>query len=207
MTAAGTSIGNAPIALSFTVMQLTATLVNPTPGTTPDADTLNDTGYIDVPITLPAYATSLDLASVESVTPKFTVTVDNSSDGTLTLSTTQAPLLISQSGDTYTFRFFYTGTFRAGPLTLDFIGNSFNYLDSGGQAIPDFADESLAVQQNGNTLFVDVSFGTSQTLNTASIASDAFDVTAITSSGTTTATTGVTVSGFDNGGQPGRLSV
>ena len=80
-------------------------------------------------------------------------------------------------------------------MTLNFIGDSFNYLDSSGQSIPDFADMTLPVQQGtGSTLYVDVPFGTSQTLNASSIGSDAFSVTAITSGTTTTATGSVTVS-------------
>ncbi len=199
--AGGANINNLPITLTFTVQQLTATLVNPTPGTTPDPTTLNDRGYIDVQFTLPPYASSIDLTSMENLTPKFTVTVDNSADGTLTLDPTQAPVLISQSASTYTFRFFYTGTFQSGPLTLNFLGNTFNYLDSAGQPIPDFADETLPVQQDASgNLYINVNFGTSQTLNTARSRSRfRLRVTAITSAVHDHRDRGATVhSGADN---------
>ncbi len=198
VTAFGADNENLAMTVTFSVQQLTATLVDPTPGTTADPDTLNNRGYIDVTFTLPPYASSLDLTSIESLTPKFTVTVDNPSDGTLTLDNTQPAIPVGQSGNTYTFRFWYTGTFQSGELTLNFIGDSFNYLDSTGQPIPDFADETLPVQQgtasDGSTYFyVDVPFGTSQALNGNSIASNAFSVTAITSGTTTTPTTSVNV--------------
>ncbi len=195
VTAGNVTIGNLPTTLSFSVLQLTAVLANPTTGTNPDADTLNDRGYLDVPFTLPAYASSLDLTSMESLTPKFTVTVDNPSDGTLTLDNTQPAILVGQSGNTYTFRFWYTGTFRSGGLTLNFIGGSFNYLDNNGATIPDFADESLTVQQDGGgNLYISVPFGTSPSLSTPLLATwSPFTVTAITSGTTITATSAVMV--------------
>ncbi len=112
---AAVSYGNLATTLTFNVQQLSATLADPVAGTTPGTDALNDLGYLDVTFTLPSYATSLDLASVESLTPKFTVTVNNPADGTLALDSSQPAILISHSGNAYTFRFWYSGTFRSAP--------------------------------------------------------------------------------------------
>ena len=195
VTTANVTIGNLPTTLSFSVLQLSAVLANPVAGTNPDAVALNDRGYLDVAFTLPTYASSLDLTSMASLTPKFTVSVNNAADGTLNLDNSQPAILVAQSGNTYTFRFWYTGTFRSGGLTLNFIGGSFNYLDNNGATIPDFSDESLTVEQdNSGNLYISVPFGTSPGLSTPLLASwSPFTVTAITTGTTTAATSAVAV--------------
>ena len=57
------------------------------------AGVLNDRGYFDVTYHVPDYASTIDAASVTDLDPEFTV-----SGAAVTLDTTRAPVLISQSG-------------------------------------------------------------------------------------------------------------
>ena len=72
---------------------------------------------------------------------------------------------VAQSGNTYTFRYFYTGTLQSGSVKLTFIGGSVNYLDQGSNVIPLFAPRSVTVmhdpdpQAPAGQLVVDVPFG------------------------------------------------
>ncbi len=175
-------IGNQAATDTFTVAPFSATLAAIGPASVVTSDSLNNRGYLDVPITIPGYAIAVDPASIATLTPKFTVTVNNPSDGTLTLDTTQPPVLIGVVGGVATYRFWYTGTYHGGPgnLTIHAIGGSFNFLDAAGKPIPDFADESIVVGQSGPNLYVDVPFGTSGSLNGASITKNVITITGAT---------------------------
>ena len=163
-------IGNQADSDTFTVAPYAATLAAVGPGATISSDSLNNLGYFDVQISVPAYAVAIDQASMATLTPKLIATVNNPGAGTLTLDPTQAPTLVSVAGNVYIYRFWYSGTYRGPPsgLSIHFIGNSFNFLDASGQPIPDFANEALTIGKDGsNNLYVDVPFGASASLNGA----------------------------------------
>ena len=118
---------------------------------------------------------SIDVDSVTDLAPEFTVTAPA---GTIfVLDDTQAPVLMGVAGGVYTFRYWYSGTFAgsATALTLTFIGQSYDYLDSANTKIGNFANFSAIVQQEGTDLFVVVPFGESAQLDTGTVA--ASDIT------------------------------
>ena len=152
----------------LTVQQLTATVVDPTNGGAVGAGVLNDRGYFDVTYHVPDYASTIDAASVTDLDPEFTV-----SGAAVTLDTTRAPVLISQSGKDYVFRYFYTGA-KTGSLTLNFIGGTVNFLDDAGHAIPLFQQREFVAFQDPRTghtgeFVIDVPYGETSTLDIASI--------------------------------------
>jgi hypothetical protein len=142
----------------FTTVTLTARLADPVAGANVDADLLNDRGYFDVTLPLDG-ATRIDLASVTDLDPEFTVTTD-AANGTIVLDGTQAPARIGDTG--YTFRYWYTGTFVSGNLTLTFTSGSFNYLDGANEATPNTAGAPLVINVGAgeNSTWIDVAFST-----------------------------------------------
>ena len=170
---ATTSISNLADSEAFLLLELTAELADPVADQVVDKDILNNRGFIDVPFTVPPYAADLDLESVTDLDPEFTVAVD--SVGSLTLDESQPPQLVPEStteGNIYTFRYWYTGTFTDGDLTLTFIGDSVTYLDLAGAPVSNFASIPVAVQEDQGDLFVEVSFGELTTLDTNTIDGD-----------------------------------
>ncbi|MBT8144808.1 MAG: hypothetical protein KJO55_08905, partial [Gammaproteobacteria bacterium] len=162
----------------FTVQILTADLAEPAAGVSIDAAALANRGFIDVTFTLPSYATSIDLATVLDLDPEFSVSVP---EGTFELDGSQAPQFIGDedTGD-YTFRYFYVGTFTGeADVTITFIGNSFDYQDTGGERIPNFADQVVIVQQDSEGLYILVDFGESLLLDESGV--DATDLVVHTS--------------------------
>ena len=164
-----TSGANANVGESerLTIQQLTAALADPTSGGSVGADVLNNRGYFDVTYTVPAYATSIDVASVTDLQPEFTL-----SGADVSLDATRAPVLVSHTGSDYVFRYFYTGV-KTGTLTLSFIGGSLDYLDDAGKAIPLFQQREFVAYANPDTVaggfVIDVPFGETATLDASSI--------------------------------------
>ncbi|MDX6411752.1 MAG: large repetitive protein, partial [Gaiellaceae bacterium] len=119
-------------------------------------------------------APRLDISSVTDLDPEFTVTPAPGA-GTITLDATRAPILVSQSGNDYTFRYFYNGTLRNGQMTLTFIGGSVTFLDASNNAVPLFAPRPVSVMSDpaadapAGQLVIDVAFGTIGSLDSASI--------------------------------------
>ena len=162
----------------LTIQQLTATVVDPTSGGSVGTDVLNNRGYFDVTYTVPAYASSLDVPSITDLTPEFTI-----SDAAFALDATRAPVLMSHTGTSYVFRYFYTGPKTGTAPTITFLGGTFNYLDSAGQAIPDFAQQDFIAYADpriGHTgeFVIDVPFGESGFLTRSSIIDGDAEVTA-----------------------------
>jgi hypothetical protein len=56
-------------------------------------------------------------------------------------------------------------------VTLQFIGNSYFYLDTGGRRIGNFADQEVMVQQDNGGLYIVLEFGQSLTLDRSSVSS------------------------------------
>ena len=146
----------------FIVQQLTADLADPMVGDLIGVDAINGRGFIDVDIVVPGYASDLVIASVTDLDPEFTVVVDSPTNVTLVLDDSQAPLLLgfNAATDTYTFRYWYNGSFESGDVTLTFINNSFTYEDKVGGTVGNFADFSADVEVDGADIFVLVAFGT-----------------------------------------------
>ena len=145
-------------------------MVDPLTDDIVDAELLNDRGYIDIDIVVPGYAADLDVATVTDLDPEFTITVDDAADGTLILDSSQPPLLVGfdEGTSTYTFRYWYSGSFTSGDVTIDFIGDSFDFVDLAGDTTGNFADFTAQVQDDG-TLFILVPFGEFATLDTGTI--------------------------------------
>jgi hypothetical protein len=144
-------IGNLQEFESFTIQELTADLANPLFGGIVDVGDLNGRGYIDVNIVVPDYAADLIVDSVTDLDPEFTIEADDpETDGTLELDNTQAPVLLDVVGDTYTFRYWYNGTFETGDVTLTFIHDSITFEDLVGGEVGNFAD----TVQDGNEITV-----------------------------------------------------
>ena len=134
-------------------------------------DTVNGRSFVDVTFTLPSYAVSLDVSSVTDLAPEFTIAPQNASDGTIALDATQAPILMSQTATSYTFRYFTTGTLHGANAVLTYLGGSASFLDTAGQSIPLFASEQVTVVNDATAgqFAIDVPFGTSGLLDTASV--------------------------------------
>ena len=118
---------------SFTVQQLTATIADPQPGGITGVDTLNDRSFVDVTFTLPAGADTIDVSSVTD--SAITIAPVSSSSGTIAVDTTETPILISQNGTSYVFRFFTTGTMRSGAVTITYNPGSITFLSAGDQSV------------------------------------------------------------------------
>ena len=113
------TITNLASSYSVTVQQLQGVLADPVDGVSLDKELLNDRGYIDIDFVMPNADITLDIDSVIDLDAEFTLSVDNeANNGTLILSTDEMPLFLGVSGDTYTFRYFYEGTFVGGDVTL-----------------------------------------------------------------------------------------
>jgi hypothetical protein len=125
---------------TFTILQLTADLAGPPSGGVLGVEDLNNRGFFDVTFTVPAYASSLVVASVTDLEPEFTVT-GLPAGKTLVLDANQAPVLLS--GNTY--RYFFTGTAETDSITVNFIGGSVTFLDAAGREIPLFAPQDFTV--------------------------------------------------------------
>ena len=160
-------IGNLPEVERFTVQELRASLADPLNGGFIDRGELNGRGYFDVSFTVPGYAASLDLDSVTDLEPEFTV-----SEAGVVLDPSQPPTLLDHTGNVYTFRYWYNGEFRTGPLTLTFLGGSWEYQTTASDAIPGFADVEATVQEVTGQFVVDVWYGDSPDL--AGISTDDF---------------------------------
>ena len=79
---------------SFTVLGPTTALESPDQGDVIGVGTLNDRGFLDIPITAPA-GRALDLDTITDIDPEFTILLDGAPDaGDRRLDRTQAPLLL-----------------------------------------------------------------------------------------------------------------
>ena len=81
------------------------------------APTTANVGYIDIAFQ-PVTGYELDAASIVDALPEFVLT---GAVGSVQLSTTLAPLRLTSSD---TFRYFLTGDFAAGPVSVAFQANS-----------------------------------------------------------------------------------
>jgi hypothetical protein len=128
-TSTGTTAGagNAVLDLRFTVQGITAGTSDPGPGAGIDVHQINNRNWIDVDLPVPTGRT-LDIASVTDAAPEFTLSGPGL--GTITLDGTRPPVLLlsAPSGTTATFRYWLTGTFVAGDVTVTLLPGTWSYV-------------------------------------------------------------------------------
>ena len=169
---AASRVGNLEDTQTFFLETITAGLGDPSLGTVQGTETLNDRGFFEVDYTKPAYAASLDVASVTDLAPEFTVTTPG-----VVLDTARKPVLVSTNGTTWTFRYFFTGPKNAA-IAYDFIGGSVEFTNDQGERVPLFAPRRIKVVRgdgsdadtNADDLLIEVPFGELGNLDTASVA-------------------------------------
>jgi hypothetical protein len=139
------------------VVVLSASLAEPTPGASADADALNNRGWFDVTFPLNGND-AIDVASITDLDPEFTVVAPNGV--TFELDNSRAPVRIGGTGNT--FRYWYTGNFTEGTLQLTAIAGSFNYLDAANEPTPNEAGAMtpVTVTAAGNSTWIDIGFTT-----------------------------------------------
>ena len=116
-TVIGTSsYGSLQATQDFTVLGPTAVLQDPVNGGITGPAQLNDRGFIDVAFVAPA-GKEIDLATITDAAPEF----DLVGPSTLSIDATQAPVLVSRVGQTWTFRYWTLGSLASGQsLTVRF---------------------------------------------------------------------------------------
>ncbi|MBK8118783.1 MAG: hypothetical protein IPK39_05835 [Sulfuritalea sp.] len=155
------SVGNLASRERFTVVVLTAALADPATGSNADADLLNNRGYFDVDfldLGIPG-ASAFDVGSITDLAPEFNVST-LPGNGSIEPDNTQTPVRLDETG--YKFRYWYTGTFKSGTLTLTFIDGAFSTLNAASAATPvtGVAAKTVTVEVGKNSTWIDVSYGT-----------------------------------------------
>ena len=133
---------NAPTDLSFTILGATASVTDPSSGGQIDVNAVNNRGWIDVSFTAPTgYA--LDLSSILDLGPEFTL--GGPGLGTASLDPTKAPTCLDRdaqgtttpfaagackvgSDGAWHFRFWTTGQFGTGAVTLTFLQAAWSFV-------------------------------------------------------------------------------
>ena len=146
------------ITQTFTVMGPTAAIKVPQDGGSIGIASQNDRGFIDVTIGLPASQT-LDLASVYDLDPEFTIDAPaGGADFDLVLDETQAPVLVSQQGSSYTFRYWTIGSYTTAMSRSPLSPTSFTAED-GTDGQPNIAySTNIADPGTANIGYLDVNY-------------------------------------------------
>ncbi|HLQ76232.1 MAG TPA: hypothetical protein VK210_02700, partial [Terriglobia bacterium] len=144
-----TGIGNLLKVESFTVVELTADLIDPANGSTVDAGLLNERGFIDITFTAPPGGVAIDAASVLDSNPELAV----AADATYKIDDSQAPVRI---GQTNVFRYWYTGVYQAGKAPT-LVAGSASFLANNGDAV---AVTAITVGTESGLTYIDVRFNT-----------------------------------------------
>ncbi|CAB5140735.1 diguanylate cyclase/phosphodiesterase (GGDEF & EAL domains) with PAS/PAC sensor(s), partial [Olavius algarvensis associated proteobacterium Delta 3] len=161
---------------TFTVQGPTADLANPLNGEAIGTTAINDRGYIDVEISVPA-GSSLLVTSVTDLEAEFQL--GGAGLGNIQLDSTQAPLWIrdgidndqdgetdeaDEPGETSTkFRYWTTGSYdttASNPVTVTFITESWSYIDNSGGAVDSTQTGTVPVGDPTtiNKTYIDVAF-------------------------------------------------
>src|SRR5262249_36804722 len=164
---------NAAATEVFTVQGPTATLAGPDANAVASPTTLNSEGYLDVPFSVPAGKT-IDPATVTDAEAEFTL----SGAGTAgwSIDTTKAPV---QLPGTNTFRYWTTGAYTSGTVSITFVSGSYGFTDNststftGTVAPANFTVDGTATP---NIHYLDVQF--------APTSGDTLDASSITDTGT-----------------------
>jgi len=105
----------------FTIVALTASVVDPGAVSSIDRTTLNTRKYIDISFNTIA-GTALNAASVIDATPEFILS--GTGKGTAALDPSVAPVLVDAATNTY--RYTFTGAFVTGTVAIEFIEGSWS---------------------------------------------------------------------------------
>ena len=103
---------------NFTVQGTTARLVSPADGGLIGIASQNSRGFLDVTFGFPSGKTP-DLDTIYDLDAEFSI--DPATGHASASTATQAPVLLSQSGNTYTFRYFTLGSYTSGAVTVTLI--------------------------------------------------------------------------------------
>ncbi|HXG46835.1 MAG TPA: hypothetical protein VNO52_04360, partial [Methylomirabilota bacterium] len=182
--------GNAEQTVEIRVEGATAIISNPGQGGRIDLHVLNQRNYLDVIFLEPA-GVGIARASITDLAPEFTLSGPGL--GTVRLDEGQAPLLIDDTTPgQLTYRYWISGEFAEGTVTLTFLEDSWSYLAtpaaSGGTATLHFLDSrgSFRLAQE----FIDIEFaaGTDPATITSALPSSLLNLSVVGGSGNWTVT-------------------
>jgi hypothetical protein len=137
------SAGNGSVAdaaeRSFFIEGPVVRLESPGAGGQIDIGTLRSRGYIDITWTIAASGFTLDPASITDLAPEFTLT--GAGLGSVKLDGGQAPVLIGQLGNDYTYRYWTTGAYATGDpandgVTVESVAGSWSFTKDGADPVP-----------------------------------------------------------------------
>jgi len=128
----------------------TADLAGPFDGGDVDLSEINQRNYIDVAFHPPPAGYELDVDSVTDLAPEFIL--GGPGAGSVRLDDAQAPVLVDPAGDI--FRYWVTGSYLGGDVTLDFLAGTWSYVDPAGP----YAVEYLGDLSSSGTDYLDIAF-------------------------------------------------
>jgi hypothetical protein len=138
---------------SFTVQGTTAHVAGPADGGLVGMASLNNRGFLDVTFGFPA-GKALDLDTIYDLDAEFSI--DPSAGHSIRLDGSQAPILVSKSGNTYKFRYFTLGSYTSGPVTITLISGAIGFADGGKSTATDTL--SVAAPQTANVGYLDIRY-------------------------------------------------
>ena len=164
------AIGNVAETERFTVQQLTADLADPPSGRRQATSELNDRGFFDVVYTVPAYATTLDLASVTDARARVHDRAGRRLHRHDPARPTRPPVLVEHTtARRLHLPLLLHGHAGARHVELTFIGGGVLFRDAAGDTMPLFAPREVdVVRRPGRRaadLVIDVPFGTPAALD------------------------------------------
>jgi hypothetical protein len=110
----------------FALLGTTARLVSPADGGLIGLASQNSRGFLDVTFGFPSGKTP-NLDTIYDLDAEFSI--DPAAGHKITLDGSQAPVLLSQSGNTYTFRYFTLGAYTSGTVTATLIAGKIGFTD------------------------------------------------------------------------------
>ena len=99
----------------------------PGSGAVVGTNAIDTEGYLDVAFTAPAGKT-IDPATITDATQEFTLSGTGTADWSI--DTTKAPILVSTSGNTSVYRYWTTGTYTSGTVSITFDTGSYGFTDN-----------------------------------------------------------------------------
>ncbi|MBT8438744.1 MAG: hypothetical protein KJO91_03385, partial [Gammaproteobacteria bacterium] len=111
---------------NFTVTGTAANITGPTDGGLIGMASQNNRGFLDITFGFPAEQQP-DLDSFYDLDAEFSI--DESDGHNIQLDETQAPVLIAQNSNTYTFRYFTLGSYTSGDVIITLTAESIGFTD------------------------------------------------------------------------------
>jgi hypothetical protein len=149
---------------TFTVQGTTASVTGPADGGLIGMASLNDRGYLDVTFGFPSgripdLATFYDVDSKDSLGATISgaeFSIDPAPGHSIRLDGTHAPVLISQTANTYTFRYFTLGHYASGPVTLTLLDGKIGFTDGSVSTATDSL--TVATPETANNSYIDIRY-------------------------------------------------